>query len=155
MIHGYLPNPGTYVGLERHPVWKSALDWLRSLPADLALGEYEIRGREQYVSVQEYATLPAAEARFESHEHYVDLQYTLGGAEAVDWLPRSELVPDGPFTRDVQFWLPPAKPLSQLVQTAGRFVIFFPEDAHRPKVAVPGHPQVRKLVIKTALSLVQ
>ena len=153
MIHGYLPEPGTYVGLERHPVWKAALDWLRALPADLAPGEYELRGRDQYVSVQEYATLPAAEARFESHRHYVDLQYTIAGAEAIDWLPRQELVPEGVFANDVQFWQPPTGPLSQLVQTAGRFVIFDPEDAHRPKVAVPGFPRVRKLVIKTALSL--
>lgn len=154
MIHGYLPEPGTYVGLERHPVWKSALDWLRALPADIAPGEYELRGRNQYVSVQEYGTLPAAEARFESHQHYVDLQYTLQGAEAIDWLPRHGLIPDGPFAYDVQFWLPPTQPLSRLVQTAGRFAIFFPDDAHRPKISVPGHPGVRKLVIKTAVSLV-
>ena len=154
MIHGYLPAPGTYVGLERHPVWKAALDWLRAMPSNIAVGEYELRGREQYVSVQEYRTLRAAEARFESHERYVDLQYTLLGAEAIDWLPRSELLPDGPFANDVQFWLPPTGPLSQLVQTTGRFSIFYPDDAHRPKISVPGFPTVRKLVIKTALSLV-
>lgn len=154
MIHGYLPAPGTYVGLERHPIWKAALDWLRAMPLDLPLGEYELRGRDQYVSVQEYSTLTSADARFESHERYVDLQYTLHGAEAIDWLPRHELVPDGPFANDVQFWQPPTRPLSQLVQTSGRFVIFFPEDAHRPKIAVHGFPIVRKLVIKTALSLV-
>lgn len=155
MLHGYLPSPGTYLGLELHPVWKTALDWLRAMPTDIAPGEYELRGREQYVSVQEYATLPAAEARFESHRRYVDLQYTLAGAEAIDWLPSGELLPDGAFTGDVQFWLPPSQSLSRLVQTAGRFAIFYPEDAHRPKVAVPGFPQVRKLVIKTSLSLLQ
>lgn len=154
MIHGYLSEPGTYVGLELHPVWCAALNWLRALPADIAPGEYELHGRDQYVSVQEYGTLPAAEARFESHQRYVDLQYTLQGAEAIDWLPRRELVPDGPFAHDVQFWLPPSQPPSQLIQTAGRFAIFYPDDAHRPKIAVMGFPRVRKLVIKTAVSLV-
>lgn len=154
MLHGFLHNSGTYIGLERHPVWKSALDWLRSMPSNIPLGEYELRGREQYVSVQEYDTLLATEARFESHERYVDLQYTIAGAEAIDWLPRSELVADGPFANDVQFWHPPSGQLTRLVQSAGRFAIFYPEDAHRPKVAVPGFPSVRKLVIKTAFTLV-
>lgn len=84
MLHGYLPRPGTYLGLELHPAWKSALDWLRAMPTEIAIGEYELCGKEQYVSVQEHATLPAAEARFENHRRYVDLQYTLAGAEAID-----------------------------------------------------------------------
>ncbi len=154
MLHGSLSHSQTFVGLERHPVWRETLAWLRAMSPDIALGEYELRGRDQYVSVQEYSTMSVEATRFESHQHFVDLQYTIRGAEAVDWLPRSELVADGPFANDVQFWQAPSGQLTRLVQSAGRFAIFYPEDAHRPKVAVPGFPSVRKLVIKTALSLV-
>lgn len=125
------------------------------MPADIGLGEYELRGRDQFVSVQEYETLEAGRARFESHERYVDLQYTIEGAEQIDWIPRSELSPDGSFANDVQFWLPPSGALTSIVQSTGRFSIFYPEDAHRPKVHVPGIHRVKKLVVKTLHELVK
>lgn len=138
--------------LADHPVWRRALDWLRILPPDLALGTYELIGRDMFASVQEYETLDRAAARFESHREHVDLQYTISGTEAIDWCPRSELQPDGPFENDVQFWLPPVTPLATLVNSPGRFAIFYPGDAHRPKVRV-GAGRVRKLVIKIHLKL--
>ncbi len=148
MLHGDLQDPGTYAALATHPTWHRAFAWLRDLKPDVALGDHEIIGRQMFAAVQEYATLARHEARFESHEAHVDLQFTLAGGEIIDWIPRGSLQPDGPFANDVQFWLPPPEPLTGLVQTAGRFAIFFPSDAHRPKVRLSGHDRVRKLVIK-------
>lgn len=148
MLHGYLQERGTYSALTLHPTWRRAFDWLRALDSAAPLGEQEILGRDLFVSIQEYPTLARHEARFESHEAYIDLQYTLAGGEGIDWIPRSALQPDGPFANDVQFWLPPPEPVTTLAQTAGRFAIFFPADAHRPKVRLPGHDHARKLVIK-------
>ncbi|MBN9692319.1 MAG: YhcH/YjgK/YiaL family protein [Verrucomicrobia bacterium] len=148
MLHGHLTDPGTYAFLTAHPTWQQAFAWLHGLRSDIALGEYEILGRDMFASVQEYATLARHEARFESHEAHIDIQYTLKGVEGIDWIPRSALQPDGPFGNDVQFWLPPPEPVTTLAQSAGRFAIFFPSDAHRPKVRLPGHDRVRKLVIK-------
>jgi len=148
VLHGHLPDPGTYADLANHPTWQLAFTWLRDLSPDVALGEYQILGLHMFASVQEYSTLARHEARFESHEAHVDLQYTLSGGESIDWIPRPLLQPDDPFDHDVQFWLPPPEPVTTLAQTAGRFAIFFPADAHRPKVRLSGHDRVRKLVIK-------
>lgn len=153
MIHGYLPLKKTYCGIEAHSVWRSAFEWLNAMPKDIAVGEYPLRGRDQFVSVQEYATVPPNEARFESHRAYVDLQYTISGAEAIDWIPRDVLVENGAFENDVQFWMPPKDGFSRIIQWPGRFSIFYPEDAHRPKLAVGNEPKVKKLVIKTLLSI--
>ena len=148
MLHGHLDEPESYALLAGHPVWNRVFQWLRALPADAALGHHEIQGEQIYVSIQEYATLTRHEARFESHERYVDLQYTLSGLEGIDWAPRSSLKPDGPFANDVQFWLPPSEPVTTLCQSPRRFAVFYPSDAHRPKVRLEGQDQVRKLVVK-------
>lgn len=148
MLHGDLHDPGTYAALTAHPTWQRAFDWLRTLAPDVALGEVELQGRDLFAIIQEYPTLARHEARFESHEAHIDLQYTLSGGELIDWIPRGTLQPDGPFANDVQFWLPPPEPVTALIQTAHRFAIFFPSDAHRPKVRLAGHDRVRKLVIK-------
>ena len=153
MLHGDLREPGSYAGLDSHPVWRQVFQWLRELPADAALGHYEIQGEQIYVSIQEYSTLARHEARFESHERYVDLQYTLSGLEGIDWAPRGSLTADGPFGNDVQFWLPPSEPVTTLCQSPGRFAIFHPVDAHRPKVRLGSQDRVRKLVVKIEKAL--
>ena len=154
MLHASLHEPDAYEPLLGHPVWRRALDWLRALPPDLALGTHEIVGQDMFASVQEYDTVDRAVARFESHREHVDLQYTLAGEEGIDWCPRGELSPDGAFAHDVQFWLPPTAPFTTLRNAPGRFAIFYPGDAHRPKVNV-GVARVRKLVIKVHCRLLQ
>lgn len=152
MLHARLDQPGGYSLLLVHPVWRRCLDWLGSLPASAPAGRHELDGSDLFALIMEYDTVPRDEARFESHLERVDLQYTLEGEEGIDWIPRSALTPDGPFGDDVQFWLPPAAPFSQLVNAPGCFSIFYPEDAHRPKVRC-GSARVRKLVIKARLAL--
>lgn len=152
MLHASLHEPDSYEPFLGHPTWRRALDWLRALPSDIALGRHDILGPEMFASVQEYDTVDRTSGRFESHREHVDLQYTLAGVEGIDWCPRSELLPDGPFADDVQFWLPPTTRFATIVNSPGRFAIFYPGDAHRPKVDAGPSP-VRKLVIKVHLRL--
>ena len=155
MLHAALHEPGTFEPWLVHPTWRRAIDWLRAMPSSIPLGIHEILGRDMFASVQEYETIPRAEARFESHRQHVDLQYTLEGAEIIDWAPRHTLQPDGEFDveKDFGFWLPPAEPVTALLNAPGRFAIFFPADAHRPKVRAAGTDKVRKLVIKIRMEL--
>ncbi len=152
MLHGSLSDPGTYETFLVHPVWTKALGWLRALPADIPTGKHEIIGEDMFASVMEYDTVPREAARFESHREHVDLQYAIAGTEGIDWCPRAELQADGPFADDVQFWLPPVTPVTTLESSPGRFSVFYPCDAHRPKVRIRSF-QVRKLVIKVAIRL--
>jgi biofilm protein TabA len=154
MFHAALSDPDTYAGLiGSHPVWRECLEWLRNLKPDVALGNHPLRGDAMFASVQEYSTLPREEARFESHRAHVDLQYTLVGTEVIDWIPRNVLREEGPFANDVQFWQPPSNGFASIPNSAGRFCIFFPGDAHRPKVQEEAPRPVRKLVIKIRLEL--
>jgi len=122
--------------------------WLRALPPGIALGSYQIHGPKLTATVQAYDPMSRELCRFESHVDHIDIQYTITGTEGIEWCPRTELVADGGFANDVQFWQPPDGPVTTLVQSPGRFAIFFPEDAHRPKVRLEGSLHVKKLVIK-------
>ena len=152
MLHASLSDPGTYETLLVHHVWIKALGWLRALPADIPTGKHEIIGTDMFASVMEYDTVPREAARFESHREHVDLQYAIAGTEGIDWCPRAELQPDGAFGDDVQFWLPPGTPVTTLENCPGRLSVFYPGDAHRPKVRIQS-VHVRKLVIKVHLKL--
>jgi YhcH/YjgK/YiaL family protein len=91
--------------------------------------------------------------RFESHREHIDIQYTIAGIETIDWIPRDALSPDGPFGNDVQFWHP-TDDYTPITQAAGRFSIFFPSDAHRPKVIHGQAIRIRKVVIKIPVNRV-
>jgi YhcH/YjgK/YiaL family protein len=111
------------------------------------LGTYELEGPTLHASVQEYTTQERQSCRLESHREHIDIQYTIAGFETIDWIPREALSPEGPFGNDVQFWFP-ATDYTPITQSVGRFSIFFPSDAHRPKV-IHGQPTlIRKVVIK-------
>jgi len=148
MLHATLNSPETWSPfLRSNPVWVLCVDWLRTLRHDTPLGTYELDGPTLHASVQEYTTQARELCRFESHRAHIDIQYTIGGIETIDWVERDALSPDGPFGNDVQFWHPAAG-YTPLTQAPGRFSIFFPSDAHRPKVIHGQAGIIRKVVIK-------
>lgn len=144
-------NSPTAAWLEqRHAVLREALAWIRAMPADAPEGITELRGREMYVNVHSYATLPAMECRWESHRHTIDVQYCISGGEVIDWLPAGSLAPQDDYAeaKDAEHWLPSAVRTTQLVMTPGAFVLFLPGELHRPKVHDGANASVRKLVVK-------
>ncbi|AOS45899.1 Toxin-antitoxin biofilm protein TabA [Lacunisphaera limnophila] len=155
MIHGKLNTPESHAFLLDNPAWKLAFDWLHTVTPATPLGITQLQGEDIYVNVMTYQTLPAEQCRYETHRKYVDLQYTITGAEMIDWLDRSELLPDGGFdeAKDLQFYQP-VPTLSRVHMLPGCFAIFYPTDAHRPKVSDTRHGEVFKLVVKMNLKLV-
>jgi YhcH/YjgK/YiaL family protein len=144
-------NSPTATWLEqRHAVLREALGWIRNVPRNAPDGIIELRGREMYANVHGYATLPAAECRWESHRHTIDVQYCLDGGEAIDWLPAGSLAPKNDYVqaKDTEFWIPAATRSTQLVMTPGTFVLFLAGELHRPKGHDGTHDSVRKLVVK-------
>jgi YhcH/YjgK/YiaL family protein len=154
MIHGRLQDADSERFILRGPVWAKALDWLRDEAPDAKIGRHPLLGEDVVAIVMEYETMARRDARFESHREFVDVQYTLDGDEEIDWSPLDGLVPDGPFEQDLQFWLPPASGWSTLCQPVGRFAVFFPGDAHRPKIR-RSVTLIRKVVIKIRARLLE
>ena len=155
MIHGRLHTPDSHAFLLGNPAWKLAFDWLHTVTPATPPGITPLKGDDIYANVMAYATAPAEQCRFESHRKYVDLQYTITGAEIIDWLDSRQLTPDGGYdeAKDLQFYHA-APTQGQVHMLPGCIGIFYPSDAHRPKVADGCHGKVFKLVIKLNLQLV-
>lgn len=126
-----------------------AVGWIRSLPPEPAEGRYPLDANGLYALVLSYDTGPEEASRFETHRRYTDLQYTLAGAEAIDWAPRGSLARDGEYSEEKDLLLHRAgPPLARVVNAAGFFSFFAPVDAHRPMIRLAGHTRVLKVVVK-------
>ncbi len=128
-------------------VWSTVFNWLLRLDPKVENGRYELQSFNMFATIMEYDTIPRNLAKFESHQEFVDLHYTLAGQEEIDWHPVAGLTPAGPFEEDLQFWLNPTHGWGTLAQIPGRFAVFLTDDAHRPKVS-SGSKSVKKVVVK-------
>ena len=154
MIYAKIDDPNI-ADLLPGPVWAEALNWIRENASIAELGIHELRGDKMFVSVQAYGTEPRENCRFESHRRYIDLQYTIEGLEGIDYCNRANLKNDGAYdeAKDLLFHLP-EESTTTLPVCGDAFCIFFPEDAHRPKVALRSPGPIRKLVVKIDLNLI-
>lgn len=135
---------------------RKGLDWLREHAADAVLPErVEIDGKQVYALVQAYDTLTAGEEiRLEAHKAYIDVQFIVAGEEMMGWADVRALRDPTAYNpdKDVFHGVLPAREVTPLHVRAGQAAIFFPEDAHAPKLAAAAPAAVRKIVLKVKVS---
>lgn len=150
MIVTALENLGTQVF--QTSAMRKGLAWLRENHANSALPErVEIAGKEVYALVQSYETAVAGEeVRLEAHQNYIDIQYIVSGVEMMGWAPLDALYEATPYNpeKDVFHGLVPVAQLTPLLVRAGYAAVFYPEDAHAPKLAAGRPRAVKKIVVK-------
>ncbi len=149
MITDTLAEAGRYAGLS--PRFAAAFDFLKALPADQPDGRYELADDNGFALVQRYPGKPIAEARFEAHRRYIDIQFIQAGREQLLWAPLATLTQVTEAyaaERDIAFFAHPPQWTALQLQ-AGQFAIFFPEDGHAPGIASNDFTgEIRKVVIK-------
>ena len=147
MIADTLTQYHRYTALS--PRFAAAFEFLRTLPADQVPGRHDLDGDDCFALVQSYPTKPAAQATFEAHERYIDIQFIQAGQETLLWAPRATLQVTQPYNpeKDVTFYAMPTH-TTPVNLSAGEFAIFFPEDGHAPGLEYAGRTDVRKVVIK-------
>ena len=132
-----------------------AFDYLRRTDfSQLPEGRYELDGDRVYAMVQRYQPKPLAEALWEAHRRYLDVQYLAEGSERMGCAPLDDELP-------VQQNYDPQKDAALyhadgefFVIHAGSFAIFTPHDVHAPGLAVDGSDvsgRVCKVVVKCRL----
>jgi biofilm protein TabA len=148
MILDRLEHAPLYSGLGPHLA--AALKYLAQTDfAPLPDGRYELDGDRLYAIVQRYRTKPVAEARWEAHRRYVDVQHVVAGVERMGWTALRDgwkaAVPYDP-AKDVLFF----DAQGQFFDVpAGHFVIFAPRDVHAPGLQADGDiDDVLKVVVK-------
>lgn len=106
-----------------------------------------------YYNVDEYNTKKYVDCQFEAHRRYIDIQYMVEGEELVYVTEVDSLQELIPYSeeKDVAFYSGGDNVNPQHL-TAGNYLIFYPNDAHKPCVSVGknGVP-VKKVVFKVKI----
>jgi YhcH/YjgK/YiaL family protein len=132
------------------PRFTAAFEFLGKFPASEPDGRYDIDGNDCFALAQSYVTRPLAQAKFEAHRKYIDIQFIQAGFETLLWSPLAALTQvTEPYAaeKDVAFYANPSSSTPVNLH-AGQFAIFFPEDGHAPGIELGRASPVRKIVIK-------
>jgi biofilm protein TabA len=134
------------------PAWDLVFAWLRDNdPATVAVGKYVLDSANVTVTVTDAASVRAFDkTKWEGHSQKIDLQYIARGQEKMGIAPLSKATVAVPYDskKDNGFYSIKEKDARYIVAEPGRFLLFFPSDAHRPNIQVPGCDAVKKIVFK-------
>ncbi len=150
MILDRLENSKFYYSLG--PEIATALEYLRRTDfSKLSDGRQEIDGDRIFAVVSHYTPKPLAEAKWEAHRQYIDVQYLAQGTERIGYAAlqndAAELAPYD-AQKDLVFY-DVRGDFFELQR--GVFAIFAPQDIHAPCLAVENplsRPEVCKVVVK-------
>jgi len=133
--------------------WDKAFAFLKDNDlASLELRRYDLDGDNLFALVQEYNSKNVEDARFESHQKYIDIQYVASGKEQMGVATvsqKQDILEPYDATKDIEFMT-----VSQDVvykASPERFFIFFPSDLHRPGLKDGESSPVRKIVVKVKI----
>jgi YhcH/YjgK/YiaL family protein len=146
MIVDNIKNAQFYYSLGEK--FQKAFEFLKNTDL-LALdnGRYCLEGDDVFAIVQEYQTKPEAEGKFEVHRKYIDIQYIVKGEEKLGYLHLDAFIQKGDFDEEKDIVFGEGKGVFVKAKE-GNFVIFAPQDAHMPSIAVYEPLPVKKVVIK-------
>jgi len=113
-------------------------------------GRYDVSDNV-YVMVKRYETEPAQNLRYETHQKWVDVQVMIKGTEYMGWKNVDPAQWNDPYDEETDASFHPSMTGDDLKVDAGMFVIFFPEDAHKPGCCADAPQAVEKLVFKVKL----
>lgn len=148
MICDQLCNSAVYEVMS--PALAKAFQYLKTVNLDNLPGSrYEIDGDNIFAFSSAYETLPAAERKLEAHHDYLDIQYMVAGEESMGYIPTEGLEEEAPYKPDIVFYNTDQDVL--IPAQAGTFMIFFPQDGHRPGCTWKAPSQVTKVVVKVAV----
>lgn len=149
MILDRLSHASTYDGLppslRRALLSLSSTDW-----GAVAVGRHDIDGVRLFALVSDYETRAESEVPWEAHRQYIDVQYVHSGIERIGHAHLSDLAV-GVYD-EARDMVTATGSGGFVVLPAGTFAIFWPQDAHRPGIAVDVPMPVRKIVLKVAVS---
>ncbi len=146
MILGTLQYTSRYGGLGDGV--QKALKFLASHELwNLPLGRYVIEGDSVFMEILETSTVVHNSKLFEAHQKYIDLHLTLLGEEWYGYAPINNLVIAEQYDDQKDLaWYKGEGVYFQVPQ--GQFVLFFPEDAHKPCITFKESTVIRKLIVK-------
>ena len=146
MIYDKFENRARYTGA--HPLFEKAFAYIEEyLKKPVKPGIYKISGEDLYAKVQSYRT--RSEGYLEVHDKYIDIQYVIESKEKVYYAGREGLQPACEYDeKEDALFLKDADEMLEFTLREGEFVIFFPEDAHKPAMDPGKTLDAKKIVLK-------
>ena len=128
-----------------------ALDYLQKTDfSRVKPGRYELDGDRVYALVQHRETRPRKGSLWEAHRRYIDIQHVFDGLELMGYANIAALKVAEEYDESKEAVMLRGKG-DFVTVPAGTFVIFFPEDAHMPSVALKASASVKKVVVKVMM----
>jgi biofilm protein TabA len=123
--------------------------------ADLPTGRVLIDDLNVYAEVQAYDTVEGdiADATFEGHRTYIDIQCVVTGDEIIGWTSPDHVTVTTEYVADGDYWLGTADAahITPIRLTSGQAAVFYPTDPHAPRRAAGSSSPVQKIVVKVAI----
>ena len=150
MICENINNTKNYSSINKN--FEKAFEFLKNNDlTELTVGKYEIQGEEIFALVQEYITKNEEEKNWESHEKYIDIQLIVEGKEIMGYAKVGDLEVKEDSRPEKDFITYKETLMGSNIKfTKDDYVIFFPEDAHKPCCALGECSKVKKIVVKVA-----
>jgi len=140
------------------PAWERVFTWLDGHRHAPPAAVTPLDGDGVVVRPGRYGTLARPAAVLEAHRRFADVQVVVAGREWGECHDRTGLAVATPHDddRDVEFYVHPDGAPARFLLEPGRFVLFWPGEAHMTQLAVdePGEVVV-KLVVKVDGSLLR
>lgn len=110
-------------------------------------GRYTIEDDKLYALVQSYETINIDQGRWEGHRRYIDLQYIVEGIELMGYanINNMNIASEYDKTKDILFFNGEG---DYFTVNKGYFVLFTPNDIHKPCLTGSKPNKVKKVVIK-------
>jgi YhcH/YjgK/YiaL family protein len=149
MILDQIQYAELYAGL--HPRIATGLRFLMNFNLGTFVpGRKELEDKALFVLFQEYESKPLEASKWESHRRYADIQFICEGEERIGYAPCASLRETTAYNAKEDYSFLEGEG-QHIHLRKGWFAIFFPQDAHRPCVAVDQPAPVRKIVVKVEL----
>ena len=125
------------------------VNFIKGLSEDTENMRYDLID-EDFVNVETYTTKLLEDAKFESHNRYIDIQLLLNGEERIYITSRDELDEISQYNveRDITFYKNDIKNADYVTLDCSNFVLIYPYEAHAPQVALNNTKMVKKAVVK-------
>jgi biofilm protein TabA len=149
MIVDTLEHAGLYAKISNR--FAVALKYLQTNNlSKLEIGKFEIESKDIFGIVSEYNAKNSEDAKWEAHKKYADIQVIISGEEKMGYalLSATAVKEEYNAEKDVVFLSGQG---DYVTGKPGNFIIFFPQDAHQPGVAINGNTPIKKLVIKVLM----
>lgn len=149
MIKDSLKNAEVYYALSEN--LKKGFEWLKTQDLkNIEPKKYFIDGEKVFANVQEYETKD--DAKYETHRRYIDIQYMIRGKELVGVTEKSNCKTCNEYNSETDLeFMECFKEEHYEELNEGEFLVFYPQDAHKPSINPGEELKVKKVIVKVAV----